>query len=36
MTLNYLKGIMLSSLTHMMSLADPITIGMKTPRIDSR
>ena len=27
---------MLSGLTHMTSLADPTTIDMKTPRINSR
>ena len=35
-TSNYLERIALSSPTHMMSMADPIAIGVKTLRIDSR
>ena len=34
-TLNYLEKIALSNLTHMMSMADPIAIGVETLRIDS-
>ena len=34
-TLNYLEIIVLSDLTHMMSIADPVTIDVETPRIDS-
>ena len=34
-TLNYPEIITLSDLTHMMSLADPVTIGVETLRIDS-
>ena len=34
-TLNYLKRIVLSNPTYMMSMADPITIGVETLRIDS-
>ena len=33
-TLNYPKRIALSNLTHMMSVADPVTISVETPRID--
>ena len=35
MTLNYLERITLSNPTHMMSMADPIAIDVKTLRIDS-
>ena len=35
MTSNYPERITLSSPTHMMSMADPITIGVETLRIDS-
>ena len=35
MTLNYLKRIVLSDATHMMSMADFIDISVETPRIDS-
>ena len=34
-TSNYPKRISLSVLTHMMSMADPIAISVKTLRIDS-
>ena len=34
-TLNYPKRIALSNLTHMISMADPIAIGVETLRIDS-
>ena len=34
-TSNYLERIALSNLTHMMSMADHIAIGVKTLRIDS-
>ena len=34
-TLNYLKRITLSDLTHMMSMIDYIAIGVKTLRINS-
>ena len=34
-TLNYLKLIVLSDPTHMMSMNDPITTGVETLRIDS-
>ena len=34
-TSNYPERITLSDLTHMMSMADPIAIGVETPRIDS-
>ena len=34
-TSNYPKRITLSNLTHMMSMADPIAIGVETLRIDS-
>ena len=33
---NYLEIITLSDLTHMLSMADPIVIGVETLRIDSR
>ena len=33
-TSNYPKIIALSDLTHMMRMADPVAIGVKTPRID--
>ena len=32
-TFNYLERIALSDLTHMMSMADPVAIGVVTPRI---
>ena len=35
MTSNYLERISLSNPTHMMSMADRITIGVETLRIDS-
>ena len=31
---NYQKRIALSDLTHVMSMADPMAIGVETPRID--
>ena len=34
-TSNYLKKIVLSNPTHMMSMADHIAIGVETLRIDS-
>ena len=34
-TSNYPERIELSNLSHMMSMADPITIGVETLRIDS-
>ena len=34
-TLNYPERISLCNLTHMMSMADPVTIGVETLRIDS-
>ena len=34
-TSNYPKRIALFNLTHMMSMADPIAIGVETLRIDS-
>ena len=34
-TLNYLERIALSNPTHMMSMADPIAIGVETLSIDS-
>ena len=34
-TSNYLERIALSDLTHMMSLVDPVAIGVETPRIYS-
>ena len=34
-TLNYPNRITLSDPTHMMSMADPVTIGVETPRIES-
>ena len=33
--LNYLERITLSDLTHMMSMVNPVAIGVETPRIDS-
>ena len=33
--LKYLKIITLFGLTHLMSIVDPMTIGVKLPRIDS-
>ena len=35
-TSNYPERIALSDLTHMMSMVDPVAIGVETPRIDSR
>ena len=35
-TSNYPERIALSDLTHMMSLANPVAIGVETTRIDSR
>ena len=34
-TSNYLERVALSNPTHMMSMADPIAIGVETLRIDS-
>ena len=34
-TSNYLEIIILSNPTHMMSMADPVAIGVETLRIDS-
>ena len=34
-TLNYPEKITLSNSTHMMSMTDPIAIGVETLRIDS-
>ena len=34
-TSNYPERITLSDLTHIMSMADPVAIGVETPRIDS-
>ena len=34
-TSNYPKRIALSDLTHMMSMTNPMAIGVETPRIDS-
>ena len=34
-TSNYPKRIALFDLTHMMSMADPVAIGVEKPRIDS-
>ena len=34
-TLNYPERIILSNPSHMMSMADPITIGVETLMIDS-
>ena len=34
-TLNYLKRIDLSNLTHMMTIVNPMTISEETPKIDS-
>ena len=34
-TLNYPERIALSNLSHMMSMVDPIAIGVETLRIDS-
>ena len=34
-TSNYSERIALSDLTHMMSMVDPMAIGVETPRIDS-
>ena len=31
---NYLERRTISDLTHMMSMADPVAIGVETPRID--
>ena len=35
MTLNYPKRITLSNPTHIMSITNPIAIGVETPRIHS-
>ena len=32
---NYPERVVLSNLNHMMSMSDPIAIGVETPRIDS-
>ena len=34
-TSNYLERISLSNTTHLMSMVDPIAIGIETPMIDS-
>ena len=34
-TSNYPERIALSDLTHMMSMDDPVAIGVETPMIDS-
>ena len=34
-TSNYPERIALSDLTHMMIMANPVVIGVETPRIDS-
>ena len=34
-TSNYLKIIAISDLTHMMTMADPVAIDVKTQRIDN-
>ena len=34
-TLNYVERITLSDLTHMVSMANLVTISVETPRIDS-
>ena len=34
-TSNYLEGIAIFDLTHMMSMTDPLAISVETPRIDS-
>ena len=34
-TSNYPERIALSDMTHMMSMADHVAIGVETPRIDS-
>ena len=34
-TSNHPERITLSDLTHMTSMADPVAIGVETPRIDS-
>ena len=34
-TSNYTERIILSDLTHMMSMADLVAISVETPRIDS-
>ena len=33
-TSNYLERITLSDMTHMMSMDDPVAIGVETPRMD--
>ena len=33
---NYPKRITLSNPTHMMSMVDPVAIGVKTPMIENR
>ena len=32
---NYLERIVIFDLTHVMSMADPVAIGVETPMIDS-
>ena len=34
-TLNYSERIILSDLTHGISIVDPVATGVETPRIDS-
>ena len=34
--MNYLKRITVSDPTHLMSMADPVAIGVETIKIDSR
>ena len=34
-TSNYLEGIILFDLTHMMRMTDPLTISVEKPMIDS-
>ena len=34
-TLNYAERIVLSNMTHMMSIVDLVAINVETPRIDS-
>ena len=35
-TSSYLERISLSDLSHMLSMVDPVVIGMKTLRIDNK
>ena len=35
-TLNYRKRIISSDPTHMMSMSDPVTICVKTPKINTK